>query len=74
MAMVKDYILEGLCCPKCAVEIENMAAQIEGIRKSAVDFPSKRIAVEFDCDEREIFRAVADIASEVDENIIVKAI
>ncbi|MDR1514164.1 MAG: cation transporter [Synergistaceae bacterium] len=74
MAMVKNYALEGLCCPNCATEIEDMTAQVEGVKRSTVDFSSKRITIEFDRDETEIFRELADIASEVDEDIVVKAI
>ncbi|MDR1579049.1 MAG: cation transporter [Synergistaceae bacterium] len=72
MATVKNYALEGLCCPNCAAEIEDMTAKVEGVKKSTVDFASKRITVDFDCDEREIFRALTDIASEVDEDIVVR--
>jgi Heavy-metal-associated domain. len=70
----KKYILEGLCCTNCAAAIEREVGKVDGVKKAAVDFTTTSITVEFDGDESGIMKAVADISTEIDEDIVVKAI
>ncbi|MDR1021525.1 MAG: cadmium-translocating P-type ATPase [Synergistaceae bacterium] len=42
----KQYILEGLCCPNCAVKIERGVGAIAGVSSAAVDFANQRLTVE----------------------------
>ncbi|SHI03312.1 Heavy-metal-associated domain-containing protein [Sporobacter termitidis DSM 10068] len=74
MSTTKKYILEGLCCTNCAAAIEREVGQAAGIKKAAVDFETTSITVEFDGDESGILKAVTDISTEIDEDIVVKAV
>ncbi len=43
----KEFVLEGLCCPNCAVKIEREVAEIEGVSHASLDFMSKTLVMEF---------------------------
>lgn len=73
MSMTKRYILEGLCCANCAAAIEREVRQVNGVRSAAVDFKAASITVEFDGEESALAKAVADISTEIDEDIVVNA-
>jgi len=72
MTTTQKYILQGLCCTNCAAAIEQEVSQAEGVKNATVDFTSTSITVEFDGDESKIFKAVTDLATEIDEDIVVK--
>jgi Cd2+/Zn2+-exporting ATPase len=42
----KTYILEGLCCPKCAAKIEKHVAALEGVSTALVDFSVQKLTIE----------------------------
>jgi Cd2+/Zn2+-exporting ATPase len=42
----KTYLLEGLCCPKCAAKIEKHVAALEGVRGALVDFSVQKLTIE----------------------------
>jgi Cd2+/Zn2+-exporting ATPase len=69
----RTYILEGLCCPKCAAAIDERVKRLPEVKKASVDFQNIRLAIEFEGDETALFGAIAGIARDVDEDIIVKA-
>jgi Cd2+/Zn2+-exporting ATPase len=69
----KTYVLEGLCCPNCAAEIDKALKQLPEVKQTAFDLPNTRLTVEFEGDEDALFEAVAGIARDVDEDIVVKA-
>ncbi|MDR1068330.1 MAG: heavy-metal-associated domain-containing protein [Clostridiales Family XIII bacterium] len=74
MAVTKTYFLENLCCEKCAAAIERDVRALAGVQSAEVDFSSTSIAVVFDADPEAIFKSVASIASEIDEDIVTKEI
>jgi Cd2+/Zn2+-exporting ATPase len=39
------YILEGLCCPRCAAKIEKRVGALDGVSQALVDFPVQRLTV-----------------------------
>jgi Cd2+/Zn2+-exporting ATPase len=69
----KTYILDGLCCPNCAAEIDEMVKKLPEVRQASVDFPNTRLSVEFEGDENTLLEAVAGIARNADADIVVKA-
>jgi Cd2+/Zn2+-exporting ATPase len=69
----KTYLLEGLCCPNCAAEIDGKIKQLPGVRQASVDFQNTRLTLEYEGDESSLFETIAGIARNVDEDITVKA-
>ena len=69
----KTYVLEGLCCPNCAAEIDEQVKRLPEVKQASVDFPNTRLAVEFEGDESALRETIAGIARNVDEDITVKA-
>jgi Cd2+/Zn2+-exporting ATPase len=69
----KTYLLEGLCCPKCAAEIDKQVKRLPEVKQASVDFPNTRLSLEFEGDEDALFETIAAIARNVDEDITVKA-
>jgi Cd2+/Zn2+-exporting ATPase len=69
----KTYLLEGLCCPNCAAEIDKKVKGLSGIKRASVDFPNARLTLEFKGDESALLETIAGIARNVDEDITVKA-
>jgi Cd2+/Zn2+-exporting ATPase len=69
----KTYLLEGLCCPNCAAEIDKEVKKLPVVKQAAVDFPNTRLTLEFEGDEKTLLNAIAGIVRNVDEDIIVKA-
>ena len=69
----KTYILEGLCCPNCAVKIDEQVKRLPGVKQASVDFQSTRLSLEFEGDENALRQTIAGIARNVDEDIIVTA-
>jgi Cd2+/Zn2+-exporting ATPase len=45
-ALKREYILDNLCCPKCAAKIEKHIAALEGVRNALVDFPMQKLTIE----------------------------
>lgn len=69
----KTYILEGLCCPNCAAEIDEQVKRLPEVKLASVDFPNTRLTVAFEGDENALLETITSIAMSVDEDIIVKA-
>jgi Cd2+/Zn2+-exporting ATPase len=69
----KTYVLEGLCCPNCAAEIDKKVKRLPKVKQVSVDFPNTRLTVEFEGDESVLFESITGIARNVDEDITVKA-
>ncbi|MDR0624384.1 MAG: cadmium-translocating P-type ATPase [Treponema sp.] len=42
----KTYLLEGLCCPKCAAKIEKHVGALEGVSRALVDFSVQKLTIE----------------------------
>ena len=68
----KTYVLEGLCCPNCAAEIDEQVKRLPGVKQVAVDFPATRLTLEFEGDESALLETITGIARNVDEDITVK--
>jgi Cd2+/Zn2+-exporting ATPase len=45
-ALRREYILEHLCCLRCAAKIEKHVAALEGISSAAVDFSAQKLTIE----------------------------
>jgi Cd2+/Zn2+-exporting ATPase len=69
----KTYVLEGLCCPNCAAEIDEQVKRLPAVKQASVDFPNTQLTVEFEGDESALLKIIAGIARNVDEDITVKA-
>jgi Cd2+/Zn2+-exporting ATPase len=69
----KTYVLEGLCCPNCAAEIDEQVKRLPEVKYASVDFPNTRLIVEFEGDESALLETIAGIARNVDEDIAIKA-
>ncbi|MDR2617397.1 MAG: heavy metal translocating P-type ATPase, partial [Treponema sp.] len=42
----REYILDKLCCPKCAAKIEKHVAALEGVSRAQVDFSVQKLTIE----------------------------
>ncbi|MDR2435021.1 MAG: cadmium-translocating P-type ATPase [Treponema sp.] len=42
----REYILENLCCPKCAAKIEKHIGALEGVSRALVDFSIQKLTIE----------------------------
>ncbi|MDR2795143.1 MAG: cadmium-translocating P-type ATPase [Spirochaetaceae bacterium] len=42
----REYILDKLCCPKCAAKIERHVAALEGVSSALVDFSVQKLIIE----------------------------
>ncbi|MDR2793144.1 MAG: cation transporter [Treponema sp.] len=69
----KTYLLEGLCCPNCAAEIDEKVKRLPKARQVSVDFQNTRLTLEYEGDESALRETIAGIVRSVDEDIIVKA-
>ncbi|MDR1986829.1 MAG: cation transporter [Treponema sp.] len=69
----KTYLLEGLCCPNCAAQIDEKVKQLPGVEQASVDFQNTRLTLAYAGDESALFETIAGIARSIDEDIIVKA-
>ena len=45
-ALKREYILDNLCCPKCAAKIEKHVAALEGVSNVLVDFSVQKLTIE----------------------------
>jgi Cd2+/Zn2+-exporting ATPase len=41
--MEMKFVLDGLCCPVCAADIEKRIRQLEGVAEASVDFTARRL-------------------------------
>jgi Cd2+/Zn2+-exporting ATPase len=69
----KTYVLEGLCCPNCATEIDEKVKRLPEVKQASVNFPNTRLTLEFEGDESALFETIAGIARDIDGDIVVKA-
>jgi Cd2+/Zn2+-exporting ATPase len=42
----REYILDRLCCPRCAAKIEKHVAALEGVNSALVDFSVQKLTIE----------------------------
>jgi Cd2+/Zn2+-exporting ATPase len=42
----REYILDKLCCPKCAAKIEKHVAALDGVSNALVDFSVQKLTIE----------------------------
>jgi Cd2+/Zn2+-exporting ATPase len=42
----REYILDNLCCPKCAAKIEKHVAALDGVSLALVDFSVQKLTIE----------------------------
>ncbi|MDR2793143.1 MAG: cadmium-translocating P-type ATPase [Treponema sp.] len=45
-ALKREYILDNLCCPKCAAKIEKHVGALEGVSRALVDFSVQKLIIE----------------------------
>jgi Cd2+/Zn2+-exporting ATPase len=45
-ALKREYILDNLCCPKCAAKIEKHVAALDGVSNARVDFSVQKLTIE----------------------------
>jgi Cd2+/Zn2+-exporting ATPase len=45
-ALKREYILDKLCCPKCAAKIEKHIAALDGVSNALVDFSVQKLTIE----------------------------
>ena len=45
-ASKREYILDNLCCPKCAAKIERHIAALDGVSNAQVDFSVQKLTIE----------------------------
>ncbi|MDR2394063.1 MAG: cadmium-translocating P-type ATPase [Treponema sp.] len=45
-ALKREYILDHLCCPKCAAKIEKHIGALEGVSRALVDFSVQKLTIE----------------------------
>ncbi|MDR1986828.1 MAG: cadmium-translocating P-type ATPase [Treponema sp.] len=45
-ALKREYILDNLCCPKCAAKIEKHISALEGVSRALVDFSVQKLTIE----------------------------
>ncbi len=70
--MKKVYRLEGLDCAHCAMKIEKHIMKIKGVHDANVDFVSKRLFVEIDCEELE--KRIKSVIHQIEPEVEVKEI
>ncbi|HPT83167.1 MAG TPA: heavy metal translocating P-type ATPase [Limnochordia bacterium] len=67
------YHLEGLDCAACAAKIETAAAKLESVREAVVDFPSSRIFLDIDTNDRAaVKKALQDVVTAVEPAVTVR--
>jgi Cd2+/Zn2+-exporting ATPase len=42
----REYVLDKLCCPKCAAKIEKHVGALEGVSRALVDFSVQKLTIE----------------------------
>jgi Cd2+/Zn2+-exporting ATPase len=70
----KTYLLEGLCCPNCAAQIDEKVKRLPEVKQASVDFQNTRLTLDYEGDGSALLETIAGIARSVDEDIIVKGI
>ncbi|MDR2758146.1 MAG: cation transporter, partial [Spirochaetaceae bacterium] len=45
-ALKREYILDNLCCPKCAAKIEKHIGSLQGVNQAQVDFSVQKLIIE----------------------------
>jgi Cd2+/Zn2+-exporting ATPase len=71
MAMTRELILGGLCCPDCAARIERGVAKLDGVRSVTVDVMAQKLTLTA-CDEARLpalMRESARIAREIEPDL-----
>ena len=55
--MQKQFILEGLDCPNCAMKVERGVAKLSGVKEASVDFTHKKLFVDYEGDMSDRIKA-----------------
>jgi Cd2+/Zn2+-exporting ATPase len=69
----RTCVLDGLCCPNCAAEIDEKIKKLPEVKQALIDFPGALLTIEFGGDEASLFETIAGIARNVDEDIMLRA-
>lgn len=51
--MTKTYKVAEVDCPACAAKMESKVAKIKGVESATLSFLSKKLTIEFACDDPE---------------------
>jgi Cd2+/Zn2+-exporting ATPase len=72
--MSKQYVLEGLCCEKCAAKIEKGVSQLGGVKNATVNPETTILSIDFkpDVDADSLYEAVKKIVEANDEDVVIK--
>ncbi|WP_164918929.1 MULTISPECIES: heavy-metal-associated domain-containing protein [Acutalibacteraceae] len=72
--MSKQYLLEGLCCEKCAAKIEKGINQLGGVQKAAVDPETTILSIDFkpDATADSLFEEIKKIVETNDPDVVIK--
>lgn len=63
------YILNGLDCPHCAEKIALKIGKIEGVTSSNIDFIEKKLYIEHNLEENDIFKSVVKIVKSLEPDV-----
>ena len=69
--MQKQFILEGLDCPNCAMKVERGVAKLSGVKEASVDFTHKKLFVDYEGDMSDRIKATI-IALEPNIHVVEK--
>ncbi len=72
MEAQREYLLDGLCCPNCAAEIEKEVNALQGVSAAKVDFVSRTLTMVFDedADETAVLENAGAIARRHDPDVV----
>ncbi|MDR1229847.1 MAG: cadmium-translocating P-type ATPase [Spirochaetaceae bacterium] len=46
--MKREFVLDNLCCPRCAAKIEKHVGALDGVSRALVDFSVQKLVIEID--------------------------
>lgn len=72
--MSKQYVLEGLCCEKCAAKIEKGVNQLDGVQKATVNPETTILSIDFKPDTTvdSLFEEIRKIVETNDPDVVIK--
>jgi Cd2+/Zn2+-exporting ATPase len=73
--MEMRFILDGLCCPVCAANIENRIRQLEGVAEASVDFTARRLLMRLSAPDKAggIAGQVAKLVKDIEPDVAVRS-
>ncbi len=74
--LIKEVLLEDLCCGNCAAKIERESNNIDGVKSAVVDFVSTKLILEIDNPslENQIIEKIKDIVKRIEPDVNVIAL